>query len=38
MTRSVSYATVKMDRSIIPIKSINHITYILMTFYYQLKL
>jgi len=33
MTRSVSIATVEMDRSIISIKSINKITYILMTFY-----
>jgi hypothetical protein len=29
---------VEMDRSIISTKSVNQITYILMTFYYQLEL
>jgi len=33
-----SIAIVEMDRSIISIKSINQITYILMTFCYQLEL
>jgi len=33
-----SNAIVEMDRSIISIKSVNQITYILMTFYYQFEL
>jgi len=38
MMRSVSNAIVEMDQSVISIKPINQITYILMTFYYQLEL
>jgi hypothetical protein len=38
MMRSVSNAIVEMDKSVISIKSMNQITYILMTFHYQLKL